>query len=98
MTFELRDNSGSIWTNDKKEKDTHPDRTGTVMVGGVTYWISGWIKETQQGKKYLRLAFKPKEERQEQESPPQRRSNTVPGYAKAPPRPAAVDPEDDLPF
>lgn len=65
MAFELKDNSGSIWVNDRKEKDTHPDRTGTVRVGGKDYYISGWLKEAN-GKKYLSLSFKPKEARQAQ--------------------------------
>ena len=57
MAYEQRDNSGSIFVNDRKEKDTHPDRTGTAMIDGVMYYVSGWIK---QGSKvqFLSLAFK----------------------------------------
>lgn len=65
MSFELKDNSGSIWVNDRKEKETHPDRTGTVKVGGVEYYISGWLKDAN-GKKYMSLSFKRKEAKQEQ--------------------------------
>jgi hypothetical protein len=64
MSFELKDNSGSIWVNDRKEKETHPDRTGTVKVGGVEYYISGWLKDAN-GKKYMSLSFKRKEAKQE---------------------------------
>ena len=60
MAYEQKDNSGSIWVNDRKEKDTHPDRTGTVKVGGKDYYISGWLKEAN-GKKFMSLSFKPKE-------------------------------------
>lgn len=60
MAYEQKDNSGSIWVNDRKEKDTHPDRTGTVKVGGKDYYISGWIKEAN-GKKFMSLSFKPKD-------------------------------------
>ena len=63
MAYEQKDNSGSIWVNDRKEKDTHPDRTGTVKVGGKDYYISGWLKEAN-GKKFMSLSFKPKEAQQ----------------------------------
>jgi hypothetical protein len=60
MAFEQRDNTGSIWVNDKKEKDTHPDRTGSIMVAGTEYWINGWLKKTADGKPFLSLSVKPK--------------------------------------
>ena len=62
MAYEMKENSGSMFVNTKKEKDTHPDRNGTALIGGVEYWVSGWIKETKQGDKWLSLAFKPKDE------------------------------------
>jgi hypothetical protein len=60
MAFTPKDNTGSIWVNDKKEKDTHPDRTGSIMVNGVEFWISGWLRKTADGKPFLSLSVKPK--------------------------------------
>jgi hypothetical protein len=62
MSYEQRDNSGSVFVNDRKDKDTHPDRTGTAMIDGKNYWVSGWIKKDRNGKSFMSLAFKPKEE------------------------------------
>ena len=61
MAYEQKDNSGSMFNNERKEKDTHPDRTGSAMIGGVAYWVNGWIKQDKNGKPWLSLAFKPKE-------------------------------------
>lgn len=64
MAYEQRDNSGTIFVNDRKEKDSHPDRSGTAMIDGVEYYVSGWIKQGQKGQ-FLSLAFKRKEQKQE---------------------------------
>jgi hypothetical protein len=61
MAFEQRDNSGALFQNERKEADNHPDRTGTAMIGGVEYWVNGWLKEGAKGK-FLSLSFKPKDQ------------------------------------
>lgn len=60
MAYEQRDNSGSLFKNDNKEKDTHPDYKGTVVIDGKTYWISSWVK-TSGDKKWMSLSFTPKD-------------------------------------
>lgn len=60
---EQRDNSGILFVNDRKEKDSHPDRTGTAMIDGVEYYVSAWTKQGKKGP-FLSLAFKPKNEGQ----------------------------------
>ena len=61
MAYTPKDNSGSLFINDRKEQDKHPDRTGTALIGGVEYRVSGWIKDGAKGK-WLSLAFTPKDE------------------------------------
>jgi len=55
--YEHKDNSGSVFKNDKKETKTHPDYKGSAKIDGVAYWIAAWVNETKGGKKYLKLSF-----------------------------------------
>jgi hypothetical protein len=62
MAFEQRDNSGVLFKNDRKEKDTHADYNGTIMVDGREYYLNAWIKDGARGK-FMSLSVKPKEAR-----------------------------------
>jgi uncharacterized protein (DUF736 family) len=55
-------NRGVLFRNDKKETEKHPDFTGSIDVGGVDHYLSGWIKESKQGKKFFSLSVKAKQE------------------------------------
>lgn len=81
---EVRDNSGVIFRNDKKVNDTHPDYKGSIMVAGIEYWISGWIKDGKSGK-FMGLAVMQKDE------------SRVPAKA-APAKGGFDDMSDDIPF
>lgn len=59
MTFEQKDNSGALFINNKKTKDTHPDRTGRLRIGGRDFYLDGWLKQDKNGKSYLSLSVKP---------------------------------------
>jgi hypothetical protein len=60
MAFTPKDNTGSLWINDRKNKDEHPDRTGSIMVAGTEYRINGRIKKTADGKPFMSLSVRPK--------------------------------------
>lgn len=60
MSYELKEGQGSLFKNQKREKDTHPHATGSALIGGVEYWISAWTKDGKNGK-WQSLAFKPKD-------------------------------------
>lgn len=42
MAYEHKPNSGSLFPNDRKESETHPDKKGSAFIGGVHYWVSQW--------------------------------------------------------
>ena len=53
-------NRGIISKNQNKTSDNHPDQSGSINVGGVEYWLSGWVKDGKNGK-FLSLSIKPKD-------------------------------------
>lgn len=81
MTQYDNTNSGILSKNDRREKDTHPEYTGTINVDGVDYWLSAWVKERKDGSgKFFSLSVRPKEQRQpspRQQAPEQRNPKGV---------------------
>ena len=86
MTQYDNTNRGSIWPNDKKETENHPDFTGSLNVEGKEYWVSGWKRKPDANPKAPSLSFSVKAK--EQQAP-----------APQPAQPAADESAfDDLPF
>jgi len=81
--YKHKENSGSIWPNDKKEKETHPDGRGSAVIDGVDYWISAWKNKATNGTPWSSLRF----ERKDSRPPP-------PGSQKQ----EQPDFDDDIPF
>ena len=81
----MKDNSGSLFVNDKREKDTHPQAKGSAMIDGREYWISAWTKTSASGKRWQSLSFQLKDNQPTTESG---------GGWQAP----ADDLDDEIPF
>ena len=62
MSYEQRDNSGSLFRNqDKVEGSNSPDYSGTCMIGGVEHYFDGWLKTSETGRRWMSFSFKPKQ-------------------------------------
>lgn len=63
MAYEARPGTGSIFPNDRKDKDTHPDIKGDLCLeDGTVVKFAGWRKQTQAGKTFYSLKIdKPRE-------------------------------------
>ena len=60
MAYVPKDGSGSLFKNTRKEKDSHPDYRGDLMIGGQLYEVAAWVKEGKSGK-FFSLSAKPKQ-------------------------------------
>lgn len=84
-------NRGSIWKNEKKESDRHPDFTGSLNVEGVEYWVSAWKRKPDQSDRAPALSFSIKAKDAKPSEHQQQKQN---GYQK----PSFDDLGDDIPF
>jgi hypothetical protein len=56
-------NRGVLFTNKKKEKDTHPDYTGSFTdASGNEFWVSAWINKSKAGETYMSFNTKSKDD------------------------------------
>jgi hypothetical protein len=70
-----KDGQGSLFKNNRKEAESHPDYNGSITINGVEHWLSAWINEGKNGK-FMKLSVgKPKEQRA---TPPKRDDDPVP--------------------
>jgi len=63
MAYEQRDNSGSMFKNNRKENDRQADMTGSIMVDGQEYWLNAWRKVDKNGNPWYSFSVKKKEGR-----------------------------------
>ena len=55
-TFETKDNSGALFTNNKKAEN-HPDFKGKCRVNGVDMEVAVWSKTSAKGTQYMSMSF-----------------------------------------
>lgn len=60
MAYEIRELSGSLFKNEKKTEEKHPQMQGSCLIDGVEYYISAWTKDGAKGR-WQSLAFKRKD-------------------------------------
>ncbi len=57
MTYVQKPNTGSLFKNQQKTTDQHPDYTGKAVVNGQEFYLSAWINKSKTGVTYMSLAF-----------------------------------------
>ena len=67
--YEQKPGQGSIFKNDKKETDKHPDYKGSLMTpDGHECWVSMWVKRPEGKQPYFSLSIQAKEKQAVQAS------------------------------
>ena len=60
MPFEHKPDTGSLFKNDDRTSEKHPNAKGSALIDGVEYWIAAWTNDGKGGK-YQSLKFSKKE-------------------------------------
>ena len=60
-TFQHKPDSGSLFRNDKREKETHANARGSALIDGVEWYVDAWTNTDKAGNKYQALKFKRKD-------------------------------------
>lgn len=82
MTYQAKPGTFTLFKNERKEKDSHPDYRGDgADHDGNPIEVAAWLKKTSAGKTFMSCTFKPKEAK-----------------PAAKPAPAADDFDDPLDF
>lgn len=83
MAYQQKENTGSLFKNDKKLTESHPNAKGSALIDGVEYWVAAWTKQGEKGA-WQSLSFTRKDATAKTESKP---------------TPKSVDElEDEIPF
>ena len=80
--FVQKELSGSMFKNQKKLTENHPNMTGSALIAGVEYWLSAWTKTDKNGNKWQSLSFTKKDQPKNREQAEK----------------AAADMDDDIDF
>lgn len=91
--WETKPNTGSAFPNKRKQKDTHPDFVGDLLVAEPgLHWLNIWVKQMKNGEQYFSVSLNPKEDRSATASKP---VTITTGVA---PQPVAQVSDDEIPF
>jgi hypothetical protein len=96
-----RTNRGAIWKNEKKERDTHPDFTGSLNVNGVEFWVSAWKRKEGAAARSPALSFSIKPKEAQPQPQPRQQSISQRAMPSGPARVRGASNEefsDDIPF
>lgn len=99
MAYVLKDGQGSLFKNENKTSDNHPNARGELMIDGVLYEVAAWTKQGSKGP-FQSLSVKRKEVRQTvtAHNGEVYDRKDVQNHIRSSPQNFSRDLDDDLPF
>lgn len=82
MSYEPKDNSGSLFRNEKRDNDSQPEYRGDAKVvcphcrASFLTKLSAWVNEAASGKKYFGIKFGAPREAATAERRPERKASS----------------------
>ena len=52
----MKEGSASLFKNTRKQSESHPDYTGSIMLQGKEHYLSAWIKESPKVGKFFSIS------------------------------------------
>jgi hypothetical protein len=100
MAYEPRPGTFSLFKNDRKESDRHPDYKGNGMyIDGQLVSVAAWLKTDKNGNKFMSCKIEPAQRQDHQRERP---ADVRPPMGNAPlpmsQRLRRDDPDDSIPF
>jgi len=73
-------NSGALFENEKRAKESHPHLRGSCTIKTpdgelLEFWVSAWQKTSKKGDDFFSLSFQLKDEQKEKEETPIKKSS-----------------------
>ncbi len=84
--YQRKDGDASLFNNGYKQKDSHPDMRGDLLLDGKEYEIAAWKKATRTGEPWYSMKVQPKRAKPDDKRPERGA------------QPATSDFNDDVPF
>lgn len=70
MAYEMRDMSGSVFKNKRRDRENSPQLTGSAMIFGKEVWVNAWVKVDKNGDKWISFGFKEKQPKPQTDNRP----------------------------
>ena len=69
MAYEQKEGQGSLFKNEEKKSEKHPDYTGEIKLNGQMKRLAAWVKQSKNGKMYMSISVSEKTQGTAQANP-----------------------------